>query len=75
MINTFLRQVTETVEITKITRKVNEPLSADIEISDLANPGGKAVMEQGIKDAKHYAQAAMAGLPDMIKSWENTPGE
>ncbi|MEG2856922.1 MAG: hypothetical protein RR924_14270, partial [Bacteroides sp.] len=59
--------------ITKITRKVNEPLSADIEISDLANPGGKAVMEQGIKDAKHYAQAALSGLPDMIKSWENTP--
>ncbi len=59
--------------ITKITRKVNEPLSADIEISDLANPGGKAVMEQGVKDAKHYAQAALSGLPDMIKSWENTP--
>lgn len=59
--------------ITKITRKVNEPLSADIEISDLANPGGKAIMEQGIKDAKHYAQAALSGLPDMIKSWENTP--
>lgn len=59
--------------ISKITRKVNEPLSADIEISDLANPGGKAVIEQGISQAKHYAQAAMAGLPEMIKSWENTP--
>lgn len=59
--------------ITKITRKVNEPLQADIEISDLPDIGGKAVITQGISDAKHYAQAAMAGVPDMIRSYENTP--
>ena len=59
--------------ITRISRKVNEVYQADIEISDLANPGGKVALEQGIKQAKNYAQAAMAGLPDMVKSWENTP--
>lgn len=58
--------------ITKVTRKLMCPTMADIEISDLLNKGKVADLENGISDAKSYAKEAMAGLPDVIKSWEVT---
>ncbi|MEG0994134.1 MAG: hypothetical protein RSE51_09865 [Bacteroidales bacterium] len=58
--------------ITKVTRKLMCPTMADIEVSDLLNKGKVADLENGISDAKSYAKEAMAGLPDVIKSWEVT---
>jgi hypothetical protein len=58
--------------ITRITRKVNNPLQADIEISDTVDRGKMAALEGSIAETNHYIQTAMGGLPDIIKSWETT---
>ncbi|MDR0833249.1 MAG: hypothetical protein LBN93_03555, partial [Candidatus Symbiothrix sp.] len=58
--------------ITRITRKVNNPQQADIEISDTVDRGKMAALEGSIAETNHYIQTAMGGLPDIIKSWETT---
>lgn len=58
--------------ISKITRKVNNPNAADIEISDLLNKGKITTIENGIDQVTSYAKEAMAGLPEVVKSWEGT---
>jgi hypothetical protein len=59
--------------ISRIVRKVNHPLQADIEIADLADRGKMSSLEGGIDQANRYVQAALGGLPGIIKSWETTP--
>jgi hypothetical protein len=58
--------------ITRITRKVNNPLQADIEISDTTDRGKMAALEGSIDQTNHYIKTALGGLPDIIKSWETT---
>jgi hypothetical protein len=58
--------------ITRITRKINNPLQADIEIADTTDPGRMATIENNIDDTNRYIQTALGGLPDIIKSWEQT---
>ncbi|GAB6010795.1 hypothetical protein [Viscerimonas tarda] len=58
--------------ITRITRKVNNPKQADIEISDIVDRGKMAALEGSIDETKAYFRAAMGGLPDIVKSWELT---
>jgi hypothetical protein len=58
--------------ITRITRKVNNPLQADIEIADTTDPGRMATIEGSLDDTNRYVQTALGGLPDIIKSWEQT---
>jgi hypothetical protein len=58
--------------ITRITRKINNPLQADIEIADTTDPGRMANIESNIDDTNRYLKTALGGLPDIIKSWETT---
>lgn len=58
--------------ISKVTRKLLYPTMASIEMSDLLNKGKVANLENDISDAKSYAKEAMAGLPEVVKSWEGT---
>lgn len=59
--------------ITKISRQVNLPSAMDIEISDALSVGTMESIAGDVDDAKNYAQQAISSLPDIIKSWENTP--
>jgi hypothetical protein len=58
--------------ITRITRKINNPLQADIEIADTTDPGRMATIEGSIDGTNRYVKTALGGLPDIIKSWEST---
>jgi hypothetical protein len=58
--------------ITRITRKVNNPLQADIEISDRVDRGKMAALEGSIDQTNHYIKTATAAFPDLIRSWEST---
>ncbi|MDR1456051.1 MAG: hypothetical protein LBJ01_10400, partial [Tannerella sp.] len=58
--------------ISRITRKVNNPLQADIEISDTVDRGKMAALEGSIDQATRYVKTSLGGLPDIIKSWEGT---
>ncbi|MDR2627184.1 MAG: hypothetical protein LBC40_04035 [Dysgonamonadaceae bacterium] len=58
--------------ITRITRKVNNPLQADIEISDMTDRGKMAALEGSIDQTNRYVKTAMGGLPDIIRSWETS---
>ena len=59
--------------ITRISRNVQRPNQADIEISDVLSKGTITKMADSIEIIKNYTQTAVAGLPDLIRSWENTP--
>jgi hypothetical protein len=59
--------------ITRITRKINNPLQADIEIADTTDPGRMATIESNIGNTNRYVKTALGGLPDIIKSYESTP--
>ncbi len=60
--------------ITKITRKVNLPSQMDIEISDALQQGTLDKVNDSIGELKNYTKAKTegAGLPDIIRSWDNT---
>lgn len=60
--------------ITKITRKVNLPSQMDIEISDALQQGTLDKVNDSIGELKNYTRAKTegAGLPDIIRSWDNT---
>lgn len=58
--------------ITRITSKVNNPLQADIEISDRVDLGKMAALEGSIDETNHYVKTATAAFPDLIRSWEST---
>ena len=60
--------------ITKITRKVNLPSSADLEIGDTLGRTGREKMGDDIKNARSYAQSIgeSVSLPDIIRTWDKT---
>lgn len=60
--------------ITKITRKVNLPSSADLEIGDTLSRTAREKMGDDIKDARSYAQSIgeSVALPDIIRTWDKT---
>jgi len=59
--------------ITKISRKVNTPLSMDIEMGETLWQGRMDVIQNNIEEVKNYAISSSGNCPDIIKSWENTP--
>lgn len=61
--------------ITKITRKVNLPSQMDLEISDALWEGARQQINDSIGELKSYvkSKSESAGLPDIIRSWDNTP--
>lgn len=60
--------------ITKITRKVNLPSQMDLEISDALWEGARQQINDSIGELKSYVKSKSegAGLPDIIRSWDNT---
>lgn len=60
--------------ITKITRKVNLPSSADLEIGDTLGRTAREKTGDDIKDARSYAQSIgeSVALPDIIRTWDKT---
>lgn len=60
--------------ITKITRKVNLPSSADLEIGDTLGRTAREKMGDDIKNARSYAQSIgeSVSLPDIIRTWDKT---
>ena len=59
--------------ITKITRRVNLPSQADVEISDAVSTGAMERIDNSIGEVKSYVKTATGGgFPDLIRSWENT---
>lgn len=60
--------------VTKLTRKVNEPLEIDIEVSDCVGISGLAKLNSDIGEVKSYARSIKDGqrLPGIIRSWDNT---
>lgn len=59
--------------ITKISRKINNPTQADIEISDVLSKGKVTSLENSVNNIKTIIESTRDGLPDIIKSWEGTP--
>ncbi len=60
--------------ITKITRKVNLPSQMDIEISDALQQGALDKVNDSIGELRSYtkSKAESLGLPDIIRTWDNT---
>lgn len=60
--------------ITKVTRKVNLPSSADLEIGDTLSRTAREKMGDDIKDTRSYAQSIgeSVALPDIIRTWDKT---
>lgn len=62
--------------ITRVTRKLHDPAQADIEISDVLGQGKLSQIQSNIDEVKHIVEQNKAGIPEIIKSWENTtPGD
>lgn len=62
-----------TSRITSITQNVQCPSEIDIEVSDVLGKGALEKIDDELGEVRHYAKTASAGLPDIIRSWENTP--
>lgn len=60
--------------ITKITRKVNLPSQMDIEVGDALQQGALDKVNDSIGELKNYtkSKAESLGLPDIIRSWDDT---
>ena len=60
--------------ITKVTRKVNLPSSADLEIGDTLGRTAREKMGDDIKNARSYARSIgeSVALPDIIRTWDKT---
>ena len=59
--------------ITRITRNLIRPNQADIEVSDVLSRTYRASMNDSITEIKNEVKTSSTPLPDIIKSWENTP--
>ena len=59
--------------IISITQNIVRPTEMDIEMSDVLGKSTLTKIEEELGEVKHYAQAASAALPDIVRSWENTP--
>ncbi|WP_418981731.1 hypothetical protein [Alistipes sp.] len=62
-----------TSRITSLTQNLQRPTEMDIEMSDVVGKSSLEKINDELSEVKHYAQTASAGLPDIVRSWENTP--
>lgn len=62
-----------TSRITLISQNVQYPSEVDIEVSDVLGKGVFGKIDEELGEVRHYAKTASAGLPDIVRSWENTP--
>lgn len=62
-----------TSRITSISQNLQRPSEMDIEVSDVVGKGVLEKINDELGTVKHYAQTASAALPDIVRSWENTP--
>ena len=62
-----------TSRITSISQNVQYPSEIDIEVSDVLSKGALEKIDEELGEVRHYAKTASAGLPDIVRSWENTP--
>lgn len=62
-----------TSRITSISQNVQYPSEMDIEVSDVLGKGVLEKIDEELGEVRHYAKTASAGLPDIVRSWENTP--
>ena len=62
-----------TSRITSISQNVQYPSEVDIEVSDVLGKGALEKIDEELGEVRHYAKTASAGLPDIVRSWENTP--
>ena len=62
-----------TSRITSISQNVQYPSEMDIEVSDVLGKGALEKIDEELGEVRHYAKTASAGLPDSVRSWENTP--
>lgn len=62
-----------TSRITLISQSVQYPSEMDIEVSDVLGKGVLEKIDDELGEVRHYAKTASAGLPDIVRSWENTP--
>ena len=62
-----------TSRITSISQNLQRPSEMDIEVSDVLGKGALEKINEELGTVKHYAQTASAALPDIVRSWENTP--
>lgn len=62
-----------TSRITSITQNVQRPSEIDLEVSDVLGKGALDKINEELGEVRHYAQTASAALPDVVRSWENTP--
>ena len=58
--------------ITRITRNVQRPNEADIEISDVLSKTSQSRMQDSITTIRTEVKTATTTFPDIIKSWDNT---
>ena len=59
--------------ITKITRKVNMPSLADVEICDAVSRGTLEAVGDDIDDARNTIREATMSFPDIIRTGDRTP--
>ena len=59
--------------ITKITRKVNMPSQADVEICDAASRGTLEAVGDDIDDARNTIREATMSFPDIVRTGDRTP--
>ena len=62
-----------TSRITSISQSVQYPSEMDIEVSDVLGKGALEKIDEELGEVRHYAKTASVGLPDIVRSWENTP--
>jgi hypothetical protein len=58
--------------ITRISRNVNRPNEANIEISDVLSQTSQSRMQESIAAVRHEFKTATTTFPDLIRSWDNT---
>ncbi len=62
-----------TSRITSISQSVQYPSDMDIEVSDVLGKGALDKINDELGEVRQYAKTASAGIPDIVRSWENTP--
>lgn len=58
--------------ITRLTRKVSDPGTVDLEMSDALQTGALQKVEDSVEALKTYTRERTSGLPDIIKTGDNT---
>lgn len=59
--------------IVRFTQNLNIPTQYDLEISDVLSTGTLSRIEDNIEEVRNYTRIATSNLPDVVRSWENTP--